>query len=122
MGPLIPFDIEHVDLLELMKQFAQIVKHLYVRGYVPDDLSYYNLLQHHAEGPDREDQHVRALLDMKTLLSLQQVPCFLLHNLLQRSFDVLSFAFLSQMKSGNKICASDLCVVVRSENQLAQTI
>lgn len=94
VGRLIPFDIEHEALLKLMKQFANIVLQLSERGYLHGDLSYYNLLQHQgSENEDRHDQDVRALLvDMQTLMSLPEVPCFLLHILLQE-FQYLVFQF-----------------------------
>ena len=86
VGRLIPCCIQHDALLALIKQFACIVEQLSVRGYLHGDLSYNNLLQHQASEDEHKDDHgMRALLvDMQTLMPLQQVPCSLMHVLRQK--------------------------------------
>lgn len=49
-----------------MKQFACVVKQLSAKGYLHGDLSYYNLLKH-------QDRDAALLVDMQTLMPLQQV-------------------------------------------------
>lgn len=66
VGCLVPYDIGHEALLNIMKQFALVVKQLSQYGYIHGDLSYYNLLKH-------QDTDAALLVDMQTLMPLQQV-------------------------------------------------
>ena len=50
-----------------MKQFARMVEQMSAKGYLHGDLSYFNLLKH-------QDTDAALLVDMQTLMPLEQVP------------------------------------------------
>lgn len=63
VGCLIPYDAAHEALLNIMKQFACVVKQRSAKGYLHGDLSYNNLLKH-------QDMDAALLVDMQTLMPL----------------------------------------------------
>ena len=96
VGALISFNIEHAALLQLIQQFANIVQHLSDRGHLHGDLSYYNLLEHQGvEDQQRDGPAHRALLvDMQTLMPLQEVPSSCLPLLVSMSLLALCIMML----------------------------